>query len=83
MWKMHGDEVIQEAFLHIEYDRFEYNLQFHGSEWEPKIDRLLYFLDLVGSLAVAEDISLDDVVPVTYEIRRVFSDRGVNEYIGF
>ena len=83
LWKFRGDANVQAAFYHIEYDEFEYGPEFHGSEWEPKIDRLFYLLDLVGSLVVAGDISLDDVRPLAYGARRVLSNPSVVAYIDF
>jgi hypothetical protein len=44
------DPDIAESFYLIEYDKFKYDSTFHGSKIEPKIDRLLTFIDLVCEL---------------------------------
>jgi len=47
-WASDADALA--AYYHIEYGNFEYGADFHGSDIEPKIDRLLAFSDLVAEL---------------------------------
>jgi hypothetical protein len=81
--KLVSDGDIGEAYYLIEYGKFEYGPDFHGSELEPKVDRLLGFVDLVAELHLQGVISRREMAFFDYRFRRLFSDAGVRAYLTF
>ena len=51
---IYANKEIQEAFYSIEYNRFRYDQNFHGSDEERKIDNLLSHVDLISGLFNAD-----------------------------
>ncbi|MBI1955285.1 MAG: hypothetical protein HYS38_02725 [Acidobacteria bacterium] len=78
-----SDPDIVEAYYLIEYGRFKYETGFHGSAVEPKVDRLLGFVDLVAELHLQSVISDREMVFFHYRFRRLFEDREVRAYLDF
>ena len=77
------DEEIQRAFYAIEYGEFSYGDDFHKSEREREVDKLLrHFANLAlswkGGLLTAEDIR-----PVQYYILRVMRNTEIAKYMQF
>src|SRR5690349_8360586 len=54
---MFSDNDIRQVYYQIEYDEFVYDKNFHGSENEKLLDRLLSFADLVCDLYAQKVIS--------------------------
>ena len=65
----------------IEYGRFEYGPEFHGSDLEPKVDQLLSFLDLVCGFRRSGVFSRDQFARFEYEADRVWHNSEVQKYI--
>lgn len=78
-----ADPDVLAAYYHIEYGNFQYGADFHGSDIEPKIDRLLAFVDLVAELYLQSVISDREMAFFRYRFSRIFEDRGVQEYLKF
>jgi len=78
-----SDPDIGEAFYLIEYGRFKYGPDFHGSPLEPKIDRLLAFVDLVAEMHLQKVISDREMEFFQYRFCRLFGDSGVKAYLEF
>jgi len=77
------DEDIQRAFYVIEYDEFKYDQNFHKSQQEREIDKLLrHFANLAlsweGGLLTTEDVK-----PAQYYILRVMQNSEISKYMGF
>jgi hypothetical protein len=77
------DPEIAESFYLIEYDKFRYDSSFHGSEIEPKIDRLLTFIDLVCELYDQQSISQKEMKFFNYPFKRVAQDPEIQKYLEF
>jgi len=78
-----NDDKMQNIFYRIEYGLFQYDKNFHGSEEEARLDRLLLHF---ANLALAWKYGLlenDDILPVQYIARRLLRDDGVRNYLGF
>lgn len=77
------DKDIQRAFYAIEYDEFVYDQNFHKSDQEREIDKLLrHFANLALSWKSGL-LSIEDVRPVQYYIFRVMNNSGIKQYKGF
>jgi hypothetical protein len=81
--QLRTDGDIREAFYKIEYSEFVYSADFHGSELEPKIDRLLALIDLVCELRAQRIISDREMSFFSYEFERVGGDPHVRDYLAF
>lgn len=82
-WRMRSDPDVQAAYYMIEYDQFRYDDKFHGSEDEPKVDRLLTLFDLVCELYWQGALTRRDMMFFTYQLRRVYNNSGVQNYLSF
>lgn len=77
------DPVISEAYYLIEYGNFAYGPDFHGSDIEPKIDRLLSFADLVCELSSLKIIKTKEMEFFRYRFVRIGADPGIEDYLKF
>ena len=78
-----ADPDVLAAYYQIEYGNFQYDVNFHGSAIEPKIDRLLAFTDLVAELYLQSVISEREMAFFRYRFRRIYEDVGIQEYLKF
>jgi len=77
------DKDIQRAFYAIEYDEFVYDQNFHKSDQEREIDKLLrHFANLALSWKSGL-LSIEDLRPVQYYIFRVMNNSGIKQYMEF
>lgn len=77
------DDAIQDAFNSIEYSTFIYGPDFHNSEAERQIDKLLrHFANLALSWQGGL-LSTQDIRPVRYYIVRVMRDPQIGRYMEF
>jgi hypothetical protein len=81
--QLRSDPVVAEAFYKIEYGEFEYGPDFHGSELEPKIDRLLTLIDLVCEMRAQRIMAKREMSFFAYQFGRVAQDRSVRAYLNF
>jgi len=81
--RFYRDDWIREAFYGIEYGEFTYDVSFHNSEIEKKIDYMLSYLDLLGILVKSQVIDLDSIKPLYYEIYRIYNNNEIRKYIKF
>jgi hypothetical protein len=78
-----ADEDIRQAFYRIEYKKFVYPKEFHGSETEKLIDRLLGFMDLVCDLYAQGVITDHEMAFFNYHFTRVYDDSNIQGYLEF
>jgi hypothetical protein len=78
-----ADPDICSAYYQIEYGKFHYGVDFHESEIESKIDRLLAFADLVAELYLQSQISEKEMIFFQYRFLRIYQDQGIQEYLNF
>ncbi|MDH4482639.1 MAG: hypothetical protein QE279_08015 [Rhodoferax sp.] len=77
------DKEMQSIFYAIEYSKFHYDDNFHDSDEERKLDRLIVHfanLALAWKSGLLENL---DIVPVEYFARRLLRDEGVKSYLRF
>jgi hypothetical protein len=81
--QLRSDPAVAEAFYKIEYGEFKYGPEFHGSEFEPKMDRLLTLVDLVCEMRAQRIMSKREMSFFIYQFNRVAKDQNVREYLKF
>jgi hypothetical protein len=81
--QLRTDSGVAEAFYLIEYNDFKYDSSFHGSELEPKIDRLFTLIDLVCEMRAQGVISKREIGFFDYQFNRVARDQNVRDYLQF
>src|SRR5687767_14622977 len=64
----------------IEYGKFEYNGEFHDSQDERSLDRLLSYFEKIATLHTLGTVDTRDLELVRYDFLRVASDTNVQSY---
>jgi hypothetical protein len=77
------DAETSRVFYLIEYGEFRYGPDFHGSEQEQPLDRLLRYFEKIAALYQMGVITRADLELVRYEFVRVYRDRAVQDYFNF
>ena len=77
------DQGIQRAFYAIEYSKFKYDEEFHRSECEREIDRLLRHFSNIALAWQAGLLSTRDVRPIQYYVLRVVRNSEIKKYLKF
>ena len=80
---MFADEDVRGAAYMIEYDKFVYNEDFHGSPQEKMVDRLLSFADLVCDLYAQELLSAHEMDFFNYEFVQIYKNPNVQHYLDY
>jgi len=80
---MFADEEVRGAAYMIEYDKFVYNGDFHGSPQEKMVDRLLSFADLVCDLYAQELLSAHEMDFFNYEFVQVYKNANIQHYLDY
>lgn len=74
------DPLASDIYYEIEYGRFQYGKDFHRSENERKLDRLLTYFEKIAALYELGTITLQDLELVRYDFVRVYQNAAVQEY---
>lgn len=69
-----------DAYYLIEYGEFKFDTDFHGSDREKKIDRLLVHFENIASLFQAKVVSLAELDIVAYNYLVIYQDPEINRY---
>jgi hypothetical protein len=77
------DEEIQRAFYAIEYSEFKYDDEFHKSEREREVDKLLRHFSNIALAWQAGLLTTRDVRPIQYYVLRVLRDAEIRNYLKF
>ncbi len=77
------DEEIQKAFYAIEYSKFQYDSNFHRSEQEREIDKLLRHFANIALAWQAGLLTTTDIKPIQYYVLRVMRDPEIQKYMEF
>ena len=78
-----SDKDMQSIFYAIEYSKFQYGDDFHESEEERKLDRLLVHFANLALAWKAKLLQDRDLLPVQYFVRRLLGNEGVKSYLRF
>ncbi|TXH06130.1 MAG: hypothetical protein E6R07_01165 [Nevskiaceae bacterium] len=77
------DKDIQAAFYSIEYGQFTYGADFHTSELEQKIDKLLRHFSNLALSWKAGLLTTSEVLPLQYYIQRVMKNPEIDKYVSY
>lgn len=80
---MFSDQEIRNAFYKIEYNKFKYEHEFHGSEEEKCMDRLLSFVDLICDFYDQKILTKREMSTFKYEFLRIFKNENIKKYLEF
>ncbi len=84
LWKIYDDEELSEIYYKIEYSEFIYNSNdFHGSENEKKLDKLLSTFDILAKQYYLKLITIQDIDLISYEYLVIFQNKEINKYFDF
>lgn len=78
-----SNQGLQDAFYEVEYDKFVYGSNFHGSPLERKIDGLLDRFDLICHLFRSGMLSEPEIKPFEYYLRRIYGNPEIQKYLLF
>ena len=78
-----NDAELRSTYYELEYGTFVYDENFHGSEKEQHIDKLLGRFDSLAKQVQMGLLKLDDLDLVAYEYIVVYQDAGVADYFDF
>jgi hypothetical protein len=78
-----SDEEIQRAFYKVEYSEFTYNEDFHGSDVEREIDKLLRHFANIALAWQAGLLRTKDLEPIRYYLARIVRDPEIERYLTF
>ena len=81
--QLRSDPAIVEAFYKVEYDKFEYGSDFHHSELEAKVDRLLTLIDLVCEMRAQRILTTREMSFFEYPLGRVAQNQSIQAYLRF
>jgi hypothetical protein len=77
------DSDVLEIYYKIEYGEFRYDNEFHRSEEEIKLDKLIDMYDNIAKLYQLGNFTLQDLSYVAYRYLRVYQDEDVRRYLSF
>jgi len=78
--QFYSDAAMLDAYYLIEYGRFSYVADFHGSELEKKVDRLLVHFENIASLFQAKVVSISELDVVAYNYLVIYQNNEVQAY---
>ena len=70
-------------FYLLEYGNFQYGPEFHGSEQERHLDRLLSYFEMIATLYHMRVITRADLELMRYQFVRVYKNQAVQRYFKF
>lgn len=75
------DDVMHKAFYRIEYERFEYTDNFHHTDEEREIDKLLRHFSNIAIMWEVGVLKLGDIHPIQYFILRTLNNSEIIKYL--
>jgi hypothetical protein len=78
------DKDVLDIYYKIEYGEFTYEPEeFHSSDEEKKLDKLLDVFDNIAKLYLLNNFTLGDLDYVAYNYLVIYQDESVKKYFGF
>jgi hypothetical protein len=77
------EKELRDIYYKIEYNELQYTPEFHGGPEEGPTDRLLSFFDLICDLYNQRILTKQEMSFFRYDIKRVYQNESVQEYINF
>lgn len=70
-------------YYRLEYGEFDYPKDFHRSEQERQLDKLLSMFDSLAIQVESSLLKIEDLSVVSYEYLVTYRDRSVRDYLVF
>ena len=67
LWKIQDDKELREIYYRLEYHKFSYGQEFHNSEEEKYLDKLISLLDIIAKQYFSNHLTKKDVALISYE----------------
>jgi hypothetical protein len=83
LWKIYNDKELSEIYYQIEYAEFIYDDDFHGSDNERKLDKLITIFDILAKQYYLGLVTIKDVDLASYECLVLYQNEEVNKYFIF
>ena len=83
LWKIYDDKELSDIYYKIEYHDFQYGDDFHGSEDERKLDKLISVFDILAKQYYLGLVTSKDIDLVSYEYLVIYQNSEVNDYFSF
>lgn len=80
---MFADSEMMDIYYRMEYGKFKYNKNFHGSNDERCLDELLGLLDNIAKLWIMGNVKIDDVGLIAYEYLMIYQNPEVKKYFTY
>lgn len=81
--QFYSDEAMLETYYLIEYGDFIYTDNFHGSDLERKIDRLVVHFENIANLFQAKVVSLSELDIVAYNYLVIYQNVEMQNYFSW
>jgi len=81
--ELFGNEELQQIYYKLEYQEFKYTAEFHTSEEEKHLDKLLSMFDSLAKQVELGLLSVKDLDLVAYEYIVTYQDPSVQDYFTF
>ena len=78
-----SDKNMLDIYYKIEYQKLKYSSDFHGSDDEKNLDKLLEFYDNIAKLYELKNFTLEDLDYVAYRYLIIYQDQSVKVYLEF
>ncbi len=79
--KIQYDPKLQNLFYDIEYNRFQYSSDFHGSDLEKTVDELLHHYEYVLYLQERGLLKKQEFLFFEYDIQRIVENKNMQDYL--
>jgi len=83
LWRIYDDKELSDIYYKIEYQEFVYSDEFHGSEDERKLDKLISIFDILAKQHYLGLVTSKDIDLVSYEYLVIYQNSEVNSYFSF
>ena len=78
-----NDRDMMEIYYKLEYSKFNYGQNFHGSETEKQLDKLLGHFSNIGRLHFMGVIRRQDLKFLEYEFLVIYQNSNIESYLAF
>jgi hypothetical protein len=78
-----NDKDMIEIYYKLEYSEFRYDGNFHGSETEKQLDKLLGHFSNIGRLYSLEILTRGDLKFLEYEFLVIYQNKNIQAYLNF
>jgi len=78
-----NDKDMIDIYYKLEYSEFRYDVNFHGSEMEKQLDKLLGHFSNIGRLYNLGILAREDLKFLEYEFLVIYQNKNIQAYLKF